>query len=151
MKTSAAHQNCPLRHWFIAPIALAVVVALTGIALKMRSQPFEVVTSIITPNVKPGGLLEVRRELRWHRTDCSGYTTQAWIVDSLGFTHSPAQRKRDSAADLAKVQRELRIPYTMSWGEAKYDAEISVHCRPFYSAWPIKVELPDLKFHVSPP
>lgn len=151
MKTLDAVKQISDQHWFIAPMAIVAAITMYAAAVTTRRAPVELIRSEISTEVKPGDMLTVRRFRNWLRSDCSGYESQAVIVDSLGYPHAPVGRVVGDIGFADRMQREIPIPFNMPWGEAKYIGRLAYFCFPFYRLWPIRIEHPPLRFHVSPP
>lgn len=139
------------RHAFIAPLAPVVAALLFSAAVYIRSEPVKLLRSEITPGGKPGDHIVVRRYGEWKRADCVGYEHQFVIEDSLNYPHVPKPEVLGDIGAPIRIQREFQIPFKMAWGDATVRSRLRFACFPFFWAWPVKMEHPPLRFHVSPP
>lgn len=152
MKASQAIGHVADKHWFIAPAAFVVAALLVFGSIHFRSPPFEVVASDVTPVVAAGGKISVIRHLKWLRSDCPSVLSQAEFLDSL---QPPRQHitTLQHYGDLYPQQHfdtEWQIGYTMPWGETAMINRLSYSCFPFYSWWPVRFEMPQVRFTVTP-
>lgn len=142
------------RHWFIAPLALALTGALFYALWVVRAEPIEALHNEITSDVRPGGFVVVQRTVRWLRSDCRGFISQAQFVDSLKPPRVHANPIPLRFGDLygrTHFRTEWQVAFTMPWGRAIFQNRLSFGCFPFYGLWPVVVDLPDLPFQVMPP
>lgn len=147
MKTLAFSRPMVSQHVWALAVLLALVAALAWV----RRDPVEIHGAEITPEVKAGQMLRVTRYGKFLRSDCNR-TVSMWIVDSQG-TPWPrvAEMTGRAIAQTPTISREIPVPYSASWGKARYLQQISYACFPFGEFWPIVVDLPELTFVIVPP
>jgi len=115
-----------------------------------RLEPITVIASSVTQSVHPGDFIEARREVKFHRWDCWSYSASTSLTDSLRYKHQIESRDFGLPNRNSVSNREWQIPFTMPFGQAKIETDLSFSCMPFFKAWPIVVELPELTFNVIP-
>lgn len=142
------------RHWVLAPLAIAFAAAIVFGGAYVQRPPIDVLESSVTPEVEQGGFIVVERTVKWHRSDCRSFTTQAEFIDSLKPPRAHANPVPQRYGDLygrSHFQTEWQVAFTMPWGPATFHNRLSFDCFPFYGLMPVVVDLPELRFHVSPP
>jgi hypothetical protein len=134
--------------------ALAGAVAVSGTVAWGRLEPITVLDSWIVPGeVHPGEFVQAERVVKWNRHGCWSYIASTNLVDALKppFTHQVEARLYGLPDYDTVTNREWQVPFTMPWGVTKLHTSLSFSCFPFFTAWPVVVELPELTFDVVPP
>ncbi len=137
--------------WRVHLAALAGAIMFTGLLAWGRLDPIAVVESAASPSVKPGGFVQVEREVQWNRHDCWSYVASTSLVDSLKFNHEVEARDFGLPDYGRLTSREWQVPFTMPWGETKLRTDLSFSCFPFFKAWPVVLRLPEVTFTVARP
>jgi hypothetical protein len=136
--------------WHAAAACVVSVLVSVGL-VAARITPVTILDSkLVSTTLRPGDALEIRREVRWHRSDCHEAFISAAVIDSYQFVHSTARLALGRPTTGQRTDREWTLPRSMPEGAARYDATLTLECAPFYGAWPIVVELPSLAFTVLP-
>jgi hypothetical protein len=105
-----------------------------------------------TPQVKPGDYFVVDQLVEWRRYDCTDAMIAADFVDSLKYHHNTAVINAGVPHyGQDHVIREWQVPFTIPWGPTTYKSSVTFQCFPFYFAWPITIDIPDVQFAVVPP
>jgi hypothetical protein len=151
------------RHWFIAPLAMVVAIALFPFMRSLfdRSEPIRFVSAEVVPNpVTVGGEIQVIRGA--YVSHACGGTTYRNITDAKGYVHALAPTPTLSSQFIPDAEhrqmlagRILDLSDAMAPGPAKLGTYIEYACpwlwfdrNPVQQVWPVKVRLPDLPFEV---
>ena len=130
------------------PAVIAAV--LGGVFLWGRMIPIDVLHSEVTSTVQRGGWIEVQRHLKWYRWDCWSYEASTTFIDSLRYSHMVEVKHYGLPSLDDFTDHEWQVPFVMPYGPTKISTDLAMSCFPFFTAWPVKVELPDLTFEVVP-
>ena len=151
MRSITARETIKLNLW--ATVAAVAVVAVGIVINVTRAPPLEVLESDITKSVEKGGFISVRRTVNWLRTDCPRIASQAEFIDSLypPRVHPVPLQRFGTLHQHKYFDTQWQVTFDQPWGETKFTNKLSLACFPFYELWPIEVEMPPLRFHVSPP
>ena len=138
-----------IRHSIAIPGALAIVIL---VALS-RVPPFDVLDNAITEHVQAGGFVQVKRDVRWNRPDCIGFTADVQIRDNRipPRDHVIPKLRYGNLYPQRYFDTQWQVEYGQPWGINTFRNELNFSCFPFYGLWPVRLRLPDLQFHVSPP
>jgi len=131
--------------------ALLAALIVTSALLYSRMDPITVLGSEVTGSVLPGQIIDVRRQIQWHRHDCFSYTASTSFIDSLKFAHQ-VEARIFGLPDYGNISdREWQVPFTMPWGVTKLNTSLAFSCAPFFELWPVVVKLPEVEFTVTSP
>jgi hypothetical protein len=131
--------------------AFVVALSVTAALAYGRMDPITVLGSEITGSAIPGQIIDVRRQIQWHRHDCWSYTASTSFIDSLRFDHQ-VEARVFGLPDYGNISdREWQVPFTMPWGVTKINTRLAFSCAPFFEMWPVVVKLPELEFTVTAP
>ena len=131
--------------------AMIVALAIGLTLLYTRREVVDVWQNFPPPNVSPGGRLVVRREVEWLRNDCTDVHNAAVMIDSSHFEHFV---ETDHLAVELKghqfTHREWTVPTSMPYGPTIFRNRLVFNCSPFFTLWPVAVQLPDVEFTIVP-
>ena len=138
-----------INHSIAIPGTLAIIL----LVVLSRVPPFDVLNSAVTQNVRPGGFVQVKREVEWNRPDCLGVAADVSIRDNRipPRDHVVPTLRYGTLYPQRHFETQWQIEYEQPWGVNTFRNELNFSCFPFYGFWPVKLRLPDLQFHVLPP
>ncbi len=131
----------------VVPLAFACTLGI--LLIWGRAAPVVITDSHVSPEVSAGGWVTISHEMNWRRWDCVDMSISASFVDSINSLHPKELFDLGAPNYSQESTYDWQIPFQgMSLGKARTKSVMSFACAPFYWIWPVKVQLPELRFNV---
>jgi hypothetical protein len=144
-----------LENILVVPLAVAFAAAIGFWALVYdRIPPVALVGGVVTPkSVKPGAAITATWNVEVHRSGPCQATILRSIVDSQGTVWRIDTSATAVMPENGVLSRTIAVPYSASWGAAKYRLNSCYECAGFSltRAFPICSQWPDLPFEIASP